>query len=107
MGSGGLIETVSLALVKPGTNNVLDRFHFAHGGLEAEMYWALAQLYMQQGPDALPDFDRPPRDWNNDDVTLNFARYLAPKVKWPEAMDIESRTAPCLSEANTTAAVRQ
>jgi hypothetical protein len=94
MGSGGLIETVSLAVVKPGTNEVLDRFHFAHGGLQGEMYWALAQIYMQQGPEALPKFDRPPRDWNNEKITFNLARYLAPKVKWPEAIDIESRTAP-------------
>jgi hypothetical protein len=94
MGSGGLIETVSLAVVKPGTNEVLDRFHFAHGGLQGEMYWALAQIYMQQGPQALPKFDRPPRDWNNEKITFNLARYLAPKVKWPEAMDLESRTAP-------------
>jgi len=93
-GSGGLIETVSLAVVKPGTNEVLDRFHFAHGGLQGEMYWALAQIYMQQGPEALPKFDRPPRDWNNEKITFNLARYLAPKVKWPEAMDLESRTAP-------------
>ena len=94
MGSGGLIQTVTLAVVKPGTNEVIDRFHFAHGGLEGEMYWALAQLYMQQGPDALPEFEYLPRDWNNEDVTLNLARYLAPKVKWPEDMDLESRTAP-------------
>jgi hypothetical protein len=94
MGSGGLIQTVTVAVVKPGTNRVLDRFHFAHGGLEGEMYWAMAQIYMQQGPHALPKFDRPPRDWNNEKITFNLARYLAPKVKWPEAMDLESRTAP-------------
>ena len=94
MGSGGLIQTVTLAVVEPGTNKVLDRFHFAHGGLEAEMYWAMAQIYMQQGPEALPKFDQPPRDWNNEKITFNLARYLAPKVKWPEAIDVESRTAP-------------
>ena len=94
MGSGGLVETVSLAVVRPGTNEVLDRFHFAHGGLQGEMYWALAQIYMQQGPEALPKFDRPPRDWNNEKITFNLARHLAPKVKWPEAIDLESRTAP-------------
>lgn len=94
MGSGGLIETVSLAVVEHGTNKVLDRFHFAHGGLEGEMYWALAQTYMQQGAQALPELDRVPRDWNNEQFTFNLARYLAPKVKWPEKIDIESKTAP-------------
>nr|WP_321854282.1 DUF6708 domain-containing protein [Paraburkholderia tropica] len=48
---------------------------------------------MQQGPDALPKWPYPPRDWNND-VGLNLARKLAPRVKWPAGMDIESRSAP-------------
>ena len=94
MGTGGLIETVTLAVVKPGTNNVIDRFHFAHDIQQGEMYWAMAQLFMQQGPQALPTFPRPPRDWNNEHVIFNLARRLAPKVKWPHAMDIESRTTP-------------
>ena len=94
MGSGGLIETVTLAVLKPGTNEVLDRFLFAHGGQEAKMYWAMAQLFMQQGPQALPKFDRPPRDWNNENHVFNLARRFAPKVQWPHDMDMESRTAP-------------
>ncbi|UVM69000.1 hypothetical protein LOY34_10885 [Pseudomonas sp. B21-009] len=94
MGTGGLIETVSLAVVEPGTNKVIDRFHFAHESDEGEMYWAMAQLFMQQGPQALPHFPRPPRDWSNESVTFNLARRLAPKVKWPEDMDLESRSAP-------------
>ncbi len=94
MGSGGLIETVTLAVVKPGTNQVIDRFHFAHENQQGEMYWAMAQLFMQQGPQALPHFPRPPRDWNNEDVSFNLARRLAPKVHWPAKMDLESRTGP-------------
>ena len=93
MGSGGLIETVTLAVVKPGTHQVIDRFHFAHEIQQGEMYWAMAQLFMQQGPQALPTFPRPPRDWNNEDVTFNLARRLAPKVRWPAELDLESRTA--------------
>ncbi|OXS21490.1 hypothetical protein JYG38_12080 [Pseudomonas rhodesiae] len=94
MGSGGLIETVTLAVVKPGTNQVTDRFHFAHEIQQGEMYWAMAQLFMQQGPQALPQFPRSPRDWNNEDMTFNLARRLAPKVQWPADIDLESRTAP-------------
>ena len=94
MGSGGLIETVTLAVVKPGTHHVIDRFHFAHEIQQGEMYWAMAQLFMQQGPQALPTFPHPPRDWNNEDVTFNLARRLAPKVRWPAEIDLESRTAP-------------
>lgn len=93
MGSGGLIETVTLAVVKPGTHQVIDRFHFAHEIQQGEMYWAMAQLFMQQGPQALPAFPRPPRDWNNEDVSFNLARRLAPKVQWPAEIDLESRTA--------------
>lgn len=94
MGSGGSIQTVTLAVVKPGTNKVIDRFHFAHDIQQGEMYWVMAQLFMQQGPQALPHFPRPPRDWNNEDVTFNLARRLAPKVQWPADVDLESRTAP-------------
>ncbi|WP_431757012.1 DUF6708 domain-containing protein [Pseudomonas sp.] len=94
MGTGGLIESVTLAVVKPGTNQVIDRFHFAHSIQEGEMYWAMALLFMQQGPHALPHFPRPPRDWNNEDVSFNLARRLAPKVQWPADIDLESRTAP-------------
>ncbi|SDV01202.1 hypothetical protein SAMN05216558_1806 [Pseudomonas vancouverensis] len=94
MGTGGLIETVTMAVVKPGTNQVTERFHFAHDFQQGEMYWAMAQLFMQQGPQALPTFPRPPRDWNNEDVSFNLARRLAPKVQWPADLDLESRTAP-------------
>ncbi|MEL1086701.1 DUF6708 domain-containing protein [Pseudomonas sp. OB66] len=94
MGTGGLIESVSIAVVKPGTCQVLERFHFAHGTMQGEMYWAMAQLFMQQGPQALPTFPRPPRDWNNEDARFNLARRLAPKVQWPADIDLQSRTAP-------------
>nr|WP_256587360.1 DUF6708 domain-containing protein [Pseudomonas sp. FW300-N1A1] len=94
MGTGGSIQTVTLAVLKPGTHEVIDRFLFAHEIHRGEMYWAMAQLFMQQGPHALPTFPYPPRDWNNEDVSFNLARRLAPKVQWPAEMDLESRTAP-------------
>ncbi|WPO98920.1 DUF6708 domain-containing protein [Pseudomonas sp. HR96] len=94
MGTGGALRFVTLAVLEPGSQRIRDRFVFAHGRQEGEMYWAMAQLYMQQGPEAVPKFDRPPRDWNNEVHFENIARRFAPKVKWPEAMDLESRTAP-------------
>ncbi|MDD0974091.1 DUF6708 domain-containing protein [Pseudomonas fontis] len=94
MGTGGLKEGITLAVIKPGTDEVIDRFNFTEGILKGEMYWALVQQFMQQGPQALPTFRRPPRDWNNDPATLNLARRWAPKVQWPVDMDLESRTAP-------------
>ena len=96
MGSGGSIQTVTLAVLEPGTHKVVDRFHFAHDIQQGEMYWAMAQLFMQQGPQALPSFPRPPRDWNNEKIRFNLARRLAPKVHWPEAIDLESRSVPSL-----------
>ncbi|WPO98916.1 DUF6708 domain-containing protein [Pseudomonas sp. HR96] len=94
MGTGGLVQFVNLAVVDPSTGNVLDRFIFSQGRQQSEMYWAMAQLFMQQGPDAVPKFDKPPRDWNNETHFENIARRFAPKVKWPETMDVESRSAP-------------
>ncbi|BFG73726.1 hypothetical protein PTKU46_17590 [Paraburkholderia terrae] len=94
---GYIVKTgVVLSVVKPGTNEVIDRFQLgAKAGGEAA--WAYVCTYMQQGPQALPPTKWKPRDWNNE-PTMNLARLLAPKVKWPEAMDVESRTAPEGSE---------
>ncbi|WP_250472825.1 DUF6708 domain-containing protein [Caballeronia sp. GAFFF1] len=95
--SGGVYFTKSgvvLSVVKPGTNEVIDRFQLRAKSAE-ERAWAYICIYMQQGPQALPRSKWKPRDWNNE-PTLNLARLLAPKVKWPEEMDIESRTAPSI-----------
>ncbi|MCU1732952.1 MULTISPECIES: DUF6708 domain-containing protein [unclassified Pseudomonas] len=81
---------VVLSIVKPGTNEVIDRFPLTTMGAD-EHAWAYICTYMQQGPDALP-LPGPPKDHN--DVDFNIALLLAPKVKWPADMDLESRTAP-------------
>ncbi|HFL2186245.1 TPA: DUF6708 domain-containing protein [Pseudomonas putida] len=64
--------------------------------------WPASQLFScrnhQQGPEALPKFVHPPRDWNDDDG-LSHMHCLAPKVHWPEDIDRESRTAPSEGEA--------
>ncbi|MGJ3441866.1 DUF6708 domain-containing protein [Pseudomonas sp. Je.1.5.c] len=93
MGNGGLIESVMISVIKPGTEAVIDRLFFTHDIERGKQYWALVQLFMQQGPHALPDFVHPPRDWN-DDAQLSFIRRIAPKVRWPDAIDLQSRTAP-------------
>jgi len=82
-------EGVSLAVVKRGTNEVIDRFHLS-GSVQTSL-WAYICTYMQNGPEALEPCDAPMRDAND---TYNPITRLAPKVQWPEAMDIESRTAP-------------
>ncbi|MEM5435487.1 DUF6708 domain-containing protein [Paraburkholderia diazotrophica] len=83
---------VVVSVVRPGTNEVIDRFQL-RAKANDEKAWAYICTYMQQGPQALPPSKWKPRDWNNE-PTINLARLLAPKVKWPEEMDIESRTAP-------------
>ncbi|WP_426807972.1 DUF6708 domain-containing protein [Pseudomonas sp. WOUb67] len=96
-GHGGLIENVMLSVRNPETNEVIDRVFFTHDLYHGEAYWAIARLFMQQGPEALPKFVHPPRDWNDDDG-LSHMHCLAPKVHWPEAIDRESRTAPSEGE---------
>ncbi|WP_250472824.1 DUF6708 domain-containing protein [Caballeronia sp. GAFFF1] len=83
---------VVLSVVKPGTNEVIDRIQLRAKSAD-ERAWAYICTYMQRGPQALPPSKWQPRDWNNE-PTVNLARLLAPKVKWPVEMDIESRTAP-------------
>jgi len=81
---------VELSIVKPGTNEVIDRFTLTTGGAN-EHAWAYVCTYMQQGPDALPP---PGRPWDHNFVWwTNVAMLLAPKVEWPADMDLESRTA--------------
>ncbi len=93
MAQGGLVIKggVVLSIVKPGTNEVIDRFPLTTMGAD-EHAWAYICTYMQQGPDALPP-PRPPKD-HNDVSWCNIALLLAPKVKWPADMDRESRSAP-------------
>jgi hypothetical protein len=91
-GNGVVIKGgVVLSIVKPGTNEVIDRFPLTTMGADAHA-WAYICTYMQQGPDALPP-PGPPKD-HNDVSWCNIALLLAPKVKWPADMDRESRTAP-------------
>ncbi len=90
---GGLVIKggVVLSIVKPGTNEVIDRFPLTTMGAD-EHAWAYICTYMQQGPDALPP-PGPPKN-HNDVPWYNAALLLAPKVNWPADMDLESRTAP-------------
>ncbi|WP_228752897.1 DUF6708 domain-containing protein [Pseudomonas aeruginosa] len=85
---------VDVAVVEPGTNHVIDRFQLAGSNANGEHMWDMARAFMNQGPEALPKYPHPPRDWNNDVPWYNLALRLAPKVEWPADIDRESRTAP-------------
>ncbi|MFJ4157142.1 DUF6708 domain-containing protein [Pseudomonas sp. NPDC089752] len=93
MGYGGLKEEVRISVRDLESGEVIDRFFLSDDIQEGEQYWAIARLFMQEGPDAIPDFIHPPRDWNEEKLSNPFDQ-RAPKVKWPAEMDLESRTAP-------------
>ncbi|MFJ4154849.1 DUF6708 domain-containing protein [Pseudomonas sp. NPDC089752] len=97
MGYGGLKEEVRISVRDLESGEVIDRFFLSDDIQEGEQYWAIARLFMQEGPDAIPDFIYPPRDWNEEKLSNPFDQ-RAPKVKWPAAMDLESRTAPSPGE---------
>jgi hypothetical protein len=90
---GGLIITwgVSIAVVKPGTNEVIARFPLSVGQDEGSS-WDFVRAYMQLGPQALP----PVEEFNDPNKVppLNLALRFAPKVVWPAAIDLESRSGP-------------
>jgi hypothetical protein len=102
MGYGGLKEWIMLSIRSPDTNEVIDRVFLTDDIEKGEQYWALARLFMQQGPDVLPDFIHLPTDWDEfpDTSPWEHTRHrnpfdrLAPKVQWPAEMDLESRTGP-------------
>lgn len=85
---------VDVAVVAPDTNHVIDRFQLAGSNANGEHTWAMARAFMNQGPQALPKYPHPPRDWNNDISVFDPCLRLAPKVQWPAEMDVESRSAP-------------
>lgn len=85
---------VDVAVVAPDTNHVVDRFQLAGSNANGEHMWAMARAFMNQGPDALPKYPNPPRDWNRYVPAVDPILRLAPKVQWPADMDVESRTGP-------------
>ncbi|MFJ4351252.1 DUF6708 domain-containing protein [Pseudomonas sp. NPDC089428] len=105
-GYGGIKEEVKISICKPGTNEIIDRVFFTDDIEAGEHYWAIVRLFMQQGPDAIPDFLHPTT--NKDEIPdsnlgkkavfCNPFDRLAPEVQWPAEMDRESRTAPAPEE---------
>lgn len=89
-------EGIMLSIVKPGTNEVIDRFPLRLGA-QNDSLWNYICIYMQHGPSVLPDFHTP-RDANEVSPYGIFA-HLAQKVKWPADIDRESITAPSCTEA--------
>lgn len=97
LGHGGLIENVLIAVREPGTERVVARYFFSHDIEEGRKCWDIARLYMQRGPEGLPEFVHLPHNWNND-AEIGLIRRLAPKVHSPPEIDRESGTAPSAHE---------
>ncbi len=93
--NGGLIikEGVSIAVVRPGTNEVIERFDLSTRAANTSNVWAYVCHYMQHGKEGLDPSEADPHD-ANDVPPYNIALRLAPKVQWPDDMDAESRSAP-------------
>lgn len=94
LGTGGFMQSIMLSVRRPGSRELLHRFMFSHSIYEGEQCWTLAQLFMQKGIKALPEFHGAMIDRNNASAPLNVFWCLAPKVQWPHELDVESRTAP-------------
>ncbi|WP_241024573.1 DUF6708 domain-containing protein [Paraburkholderia sp. Ac-20340] len=93
--NGGLIikEGVSIAVVRPGTNEVIERFDLSTRAANTSNVWAYVCHYMQLGRQGLDPSEAEPHD-ANDVPPYNLALRLAPRVEWPADMDAESRSAP-------------
>ncbi|MBN3858019.1 hypothetical protein G3N59_32000 [Paraburkholderia sp. Ac-20340] len=93
--NGGLIikEGVSIAVVRPGTNEVIERFDLSTRAANTSNVWAYVCHYMQHGRQGLDPGEVEPHD-ANDVPPYNLALRLAPRVEWPADMDAESRSAP-------------
>ncbi|WP_343663633.1 DUF6708 domain-containing protein [Paraburkholderia tropica] len=93
--NGGLIikEGVSIAVVRPGTNEVIERFDLSTRAANTSNVWAYVCHYMQHGKEGLDPCEADPHD-ANDVPPYNIALRLAPKVQWPAEMNAESSSAP-------------
>lgn len=101
LGYGGIKEKVMISVTKTGTCEVIDRLYLCDDIALGESYWSIARAFMNQGASSLPPFVNPPKDWNEFPKRGRWVKAphrnpfdrLAPEVKWPPEMDLESRTA--------------
>jgi hypothetical protein len=92
-GRGTCTDIVKLEVIDSCSGKKIDDFYLARVFQKGPERWMLVRAFMQMGPNALPVFSTPARDWNNE-KTRNPIRQIAPKVEWPPEVDAESRTVP-------------
>lgn len=93
LGYGGLIESIKIAVRDPDTGQIIDRLFFSHGLEFGAERWEAVRHYMQRCDERLLELTPPTYGARQEDHPNPFHR-LAPKVKWPTEMDLESRTTP-------------
>lgn len=98
LGTGGYVQATYLSVRKNKTKDIIHRFILSHDAREGELYWKAVRIFMQHGRHALPTFQYPSKNRNDESYPLNIFWRFAPKVQWPEHIDIESRTAPTPGE---------
>lgn len=91
---GGTMQGVQLSIQRDRTSDKRYNEVFTHSIRTGEAYWAMIRLFMQQGQQALPKLKNPPRPEEDEEHFFNIFWNCAPKVKWPEDIDLESRSAP-------------
>ena len=91
---GGTMQGVQLSIQRDRTSDKRYNEIFTHSIRTGEAYWAMIRLFMQQGQHALPKLKNPPRPEEDEEHFFNIFWDCAPKVNWPEDVDIESRSAP-------------
>ncbi len=91
--TAGLKEEIMISVRKPGSDKVIDRVFLTSNPEKGQLYWELAQHFMEHGLEGLPHFEHEPWAWNEGTYSNPFEQ-RAPKVKWPAEMDLESRSAP-------------
>lgn len=91
---GGYARPVMLTVFDPVDRSVIDRFELHHHPEEGTQLWAVIRLFMQRGKAALPTAVQSPETCTVLPLLPEALPCLAPPIRWPLAMDHESRTAP-------------
>jgi len=90
----GHARPVMLTVFDPVDRSVIDRFELHREPEEGAQLWAVIRLFMQRGKCALPTTVQTPEHCKALPLLPEPLPGLAPPIRWPTAMDHESRTAP-------------
>lgn len=86
-------EHVYFQAIDASGSGISEKFHLSrHNGGEGAAKWMLARLFMQEGIEALPEFNEcAPKQVPQQPA--GFLSKLVPKTRWPAKTDIASRSA--------------